>query len=156
MKRIWKWLVLSVCILGLLFVVLILGTLNRNISVDVLGELPTQDVKDITAALKQKMRSEILPELEWETLKEVPKAVKLYASVKLLTLEVQTNGTVGIFAWHNTNGVPQVLPISAYTTDGVNLSETSMKMLSLASSNARIYLARRNSNGWVVGKSYGE
>ena len=104
MKRKWKWLIL-LCIAVLCFAVWILTVGGRQIPVYVIGELSEKEVTEIVAAAKRELRQDIFPNFSWQSLKDVPAAIRRYSSIKLITVSVVHTNAAWVFLWHSTNGV---------------------------------------------------
>ena len=143
MKRKWKWLIL-LCLPLLLFVLLIWTISSHQIPVDVIGEVPEKDVAEIVAAVKRDMRRQILPSFSWRFVKQMPKKIRAYTSIKLISIGGRENHAA-ILVWLNTNGVPRD-PSTVKIWSDVELGN----FIGLAKTNAQAYMAINSSNIWVV------
>jgi len=58
------------------------------------GDLPAKDVTRVLQLVRAEMRRDILPDLSWASVKDLPRTIRHYRSERLHSIDVQTNGTV--------------------------------------------------------------
>lgn len=144
-----KWLI--ILLIPILLVALLAAVIsNRGIPVHIIGEIPENDVKEITTLLRRELRREILPDLTWKSLKELPKSIKEYTGIKLISLVLVTNTQIALFVWSNTNDVPRYTALSIYVTADGEITPVGTTFFTLASTNAQPFVADHRTNGWHV------
>ena len=151
MKWKWRWLIL-LCLPLLAFAVWILSIGGRQIPVDVIGDLPEKDVTEIVAAAKRELRHEILPNFSWQSLKNMPAAIRRCSSIKLITVFKHDADIANVLLWQKTNGVPRY----SSKTNYANLDENASKNVEESGityhiqllTNADELLMVRDTNGW--------
>lgn len=140
-----KWLIL-LAIPVLLIAILVCALGSGETPVELVGEMPEQDVAEITARVKQMLRQQILPDLSWRSVKHIPKALKNYSTIKLITIVADPNRSATVVAWLNTNNVPYFSSTTGHADQSLIFRK--YNILHSAVSNSFLLKMKRQTNGW--------
>ncbi len=152
MKSTW---ILLLLMPALLFAVLIWAVSSRQIPIAVIGEIPAKDAEEIYMATKRQMRSYILPNLSWQSFKSLPRAIKLYSTVKLITIEQIGRYQYYVRLIYKTNGLPRLVPITNIWLTGT-VADEATRLRDFTLHNCVDWDVRRETNGLQLYKTWVE
>ncbi len=64
--------------------------------IPVTGDLPAKDVASILRLVRADLRRDILPDLSWDSVSDLPNTIRNYRSERVYSIDVLTNGTVWV------------------------------------------------------------